>query len=289
MTHALLKGLYESAITLNKQREQMTVLITGASGGLGRAFALECASRGWDLLLTDINEDGLEKVRKGILRQYAVNIHTFVCDIRDDCEVDKLIQYAENTGLYLDMLFNVAGIDHEGGFTGRSFDKISEILRLNIEATLRVTYKALKIRRRAGRFYIIFVSSLASLYPMPLKAAYAASKRFLLDFSYALGQELKAEEVSVLSLCPAGLMTTQEALHGIAAQGFWGRVTTNRLEKVAGKTINKVMKGRKLYIPGGLNRAFSIAAKIVPAGVLASILYNRWSKAQKRRPAADFI
>ena len=266
----------------------MTVLITGASGGLGRAFALDCAERGWDLILTDINAAGLIKVKQGIERQYDVNIISQACDIKSDADVDSLIKSIGDNNIRLDMLLNVAGKDYEGGFTQRSFDKITEILRLNIEATLRMTYKALSLRRKSGKFYIIFVSSLASLYPMPLKAAYAASKRFLLDFSYALGQELKNENVSVLSLCPGGLPTTAEAIRGIEAQGFWGTVTTNKLEKVAHCTVSRVLRGRKLYIPGGLNRLFSIASKFIPAQTIATLLLKRWSKAQKKRLATDF-
>ncbi len=259
----------------------MNVLITGAAGGLGRVFALECAARGYDLLLTDRNENGLELARQGIQRQYDVIVRTKACDITNEMEVDALIGYAKEQNILLDMLLNVAGVDCEGGFTQRTFAQISNILRVNIEATLRMTYRALEIRRQNSRFYLVFVSSLASLYPMPLKATYAASKRFLLDFSTALRQELRPQDVSVLSLCPGGLATTEDALIGIAAQGFWGSVTTNPLEKVARRTISRVLHGRSLYIPGLLNRAFSIAGKIVPAGFVARILYGRWKKAQK--------
>jgi short-subunit dehydrogenase len=124
----------------------MTVLITGASGGLGRAFALDCAERGWDLILTDINAAGLARVRQGIERQYDVNILAKACDIKSDSDVDSLIKLLCENNIRLDMLLNVAGKDYEGGFTQRSFDKITEILRLNIEATLRMTYKALSLR-----------------------------------------------------------------------------------------------------------------------------------------------
>ncbi|HAN20065.1 MAG: hypothetical protein A2Y15_05220 [Clostridiales bacterium GWF2_36_10] len=260
----------------------MNVLITGASGGLGRAFAIDCAERGYNLLLTDINATGLYTVKQGLLRQYNTCILTKSCDITNDNDVEELMTFAREQDFKLDMLLNVAGIDHEGGFTERSFKQISSILRVNIEATLRITNQALLLRRPNSRFYVVFVSSLASLYPMPLKATYAASKRFLLDFSIALGQELKGQKVSVLSLCPGGLPTTQDALNGIAAQGFWGSVTTNKLEKVAHNTISKVQRNRHVYIPGVLNRSFSIAGKVLPAGFIAKLLYNRWNKAQKQ-------
>lgn len=260
----------------------MRVLITGAAGGLGRALAIECAGRGYDLILTDINNLGLELVKQGILRQYDVDVYITPCDLTNDEEVEKLIQQAEERGLRIDMLFNVAGLDYEGGFMQRNFEQISRILRVNIEATLRVTYRALRLRKKNSRFQIVFVSSLASQYPIPLKATYAASKRFLYDFSLALGQELKGEDVSVLVLCPGGLATTEEAINGITAQGFWGSATTNKLEKVARRTITRALRGRRTYIPGVLNRLFSLVGKVVPADFAVKILYHRWVKAQKK-------
>ncbi len=260
----------------------MNVLITGAAGGLGRAFAIDCAERGYDLFLTDKNENGLLLVKQGIARQYDVTIRTRSCDITKDEEVSLLMDYVKAENIRLDMLLNVAGIDHEGGFTNRSFEQISSIIRVNIEATLRMTYRALENRRQNSRLYIVFVSSLASMNPMPLKATYAASKRFLLDFSIALHQELKSQSVSVLSLCPGGLATTDDAMLGITAQGFWGSVTTNHLEKVAHQTVSKVLKGQVVYVPGFLNHAFSIAGKVIPAGLIAKMIYGRWTKAQKQ-------
>lgn len=260
----------------------MNVLITGASGGLGRALAIDCAERGYNLLLTDINEVGLNAVRQGLVRQFHTPVFIKSGDLTKDDDVTALLEFAKMQDFTLDMLLNVAGIDHEGGFTQRCFEQISLILRVNIEATLRITNKVFAYRRPESRFYMVFVSSLASLYPMPLKATYAASKRFLLDFSIALGQELKHQNVSVLSLCPAGLATTQDAINGITAQGFWGSVTTNKLEKVAHRTISRVQRNRHVYIPGFLNYTLSIVGKIVPVGIVAKLLYARWNKAQKQ-------
>jgi len=113
-----------------------------------------------------------------------------------------------------------------------------------------------------------------------LKATYAASKRFLLDFALALRQELKNQDVSVLTLCPGGLVTTKEAMRGISAQGFWGNATTNSLEIVARKTVVYALQGKSIYIPGLLNRILSLLGRILPRSWAASIIYWRWSKAQ---------
>lgn len=265
----------------------MTVLITGAAGGLGRAFALECAGRGYDLLLTDIDSTGLERAALGIGRQYDVRIYAMPCDMTDDYGVDSLMAYAKENQIKLDMLLNVAGLDYEGGFTQRRFENIRDILRVNIEATLRMTYKAMELRRRNGRFHIVFVSSLASMSPIPLKATYAASKRFLLDFSIALGQELRDRNVAVLALCPGGLPTREDCIQAIKAQGFWGNATTNGLEKVASRTVHRVLRGKKIYVPGLVNRLFSIVGKLASPAMVAKLLHGRWARAQKEWLTAD--
>ncbi|SHI16148.1 hypothetical protein SAMN02745823_02895 [Sporobacter termitidis DSM 10068] len=258
----------------------MYVLITGAAGGLGRAFANECAKRGYDLYLTDISGPGLERIGHGITRRYGVRVLTRQCDLTRDDDVAGLFDDAAENGVKFGMLLNVAGVDFEGGFRERRADELLKIVRLNVEATLRMTHKVLNYRAE-GPFYLVFVSSLASFYPMPLKATYAASKSFLREFACALGEELRPLGVRVLTLCPGGLPTNDDAISGITAQGFWGDVTTNSLEKVTRRTISRVLKGYSIYIPGLVNWLFRLAGALVPRPLLARLLYARWSGAQK--------
>jgi short-subunit dehydrogenase len=259
----------------------MFVLITGAAGGLGRAFAVECAKRGYDLYLTDINASGLALLKRGLTGIYPVRVIVRACDLTKAAEVDALFEDVREYGITFDMLLNVAGGDFEGSFTDRGAEAVVKIVQLNVEATLRVTRKVLDYRAENNPLHIVFVSSLASFYPMPLKATYAASKTFLREFACALRQELRHQGVRVLSLCPGGLMTTPEALSGIAAQGFWGGVTTNPLEKVTRRTISRVLKGRAVYIPGLVNSIFRYAGSLVPKTLVAKLIYTRWQSAQK--------
>ena len=258
----------------------MNVMITGASGGLGRVLAAECGLRGYNLFLTDINQTGLLSLRQGLERQFKVCVLAKACDLTKAESVDDLMSFIDLHGIRFDMLINVAGIDFEGGFLGQEREKITKIIALNNEATLRITHDILLRRRPNRKFNLVFVSSLASMYPMPLKATYAASKRFLLDFALALRQELKNQNATVLTLCPGGLVTTKEAMCGIAAQGFWGNATTNSLEIVARKTINHALQGKSIYIPGLLNRTLSFLGKIIPRSWVAALIYLRWNKAQ---------
>lgn len=258
----------------------MNVIITGASGGLGRVLATECALRGYNIFLTDINQTGLLSLKQGLERQFKVCIAAKACDLTKAESVDELMSLIDLHDIRFDMLINVAGIDFEGGFLGQERENITKIIALNNQATLRITHDILLRRRAYKQFTLVFVSSLASMYPMPLKATYAASKRFLLDFALALRQELKNQNATVLTLCPGGLVTTKEAMCGIAAQGFWGNATTNSLEIVARKTIDHALQGKSIYIPGLLNRILSFLGKIIPRSWVASLIYLRWNKAQ---------
>ncbi len=260
----------------------MMVLVTGASGGLGRAMAVECARRGYDLLLTDIADAPLLQIKQGIERQFEVTVITKACDLTNDDELGAFFKFIDDEQIGLDMLLNVAGIDYEGGFLSQPSANLTRIVQVNIEATLKVTHAALSRRRREERFTIVIVSSMASQYPIPLKATYAASKRFLLDFSIALAQELKHEKVNVLALCPGGLLTTREALLGIAAQGIWGDLTTNDLGDVARKTISAALRGKRVYIPGCVNGILRLLGRMVPNTLIARLLYKRWQNAQGR-------
>ena len=265
----------------------MNALITGASGGLGRALAIEAASRGIDLVLTDIDAQRLDIFRQGLLRQYAVRIEVFPCNLTNSADVADLFSWIQQQQIHLNMLCNVAGIDFEGDFLSMDCEQTIDIVRVNIEGSMRVLHGALRHRDPRNRFTVIMVSSLASLYPIPLKATYAASKRFLLDLSLSLAQELGNQNVSILSLCPGGLPTTPGALQGINAQGFWGRVTTNSLPAVARNTFKRALKGKHIYIPGVVNRVFSLCGNLIPRTLLARLLYLRWSQARQGRPVGE--
>lgn len=261
----------------------MNAFITGAAGGLGRAMAVECAQRGYHLFLTDVNQAGLIHLQQGLERRFGVTVAARACDLTAPSDVDNMLSVIDQSGLKFDLLLNIAGLDFEGGFLEREREKLVKIVSLNNAATLRITHAILERRRENRRFNIVFVSSLASMFPMPLKATYAASKRFLLDFSFALRQELKDQSANVLALCPGGMVTTESAMEGIAAQGFWGNATTNPLETVARKTLDRVFAGKAIYIPGLLNRTLTFFGKLFPRTVIAKLVYSRWHKAQSER------
>lgn len=257
-------------------------LITGATGGLGKAFAVECASRGWDLFLTDMREDRLALLAEGLRNAYGVHVLTHACDLTDVAERNRFYEVLHSRGLRFQGLVNVAGIDFEGLFHEQSRERIRMILRLNIEATVDVTHYLLGRMAPTGLFRIITVSSLAAYYPMPVKATYAASKRFLLDFFSALRYEIAGYGATVTILCPAGLPTTERCIHAIEAQGLAGSLTTQNVGYVAARTVDRALQGRAVYIPGWANQMIQFLGSLVPRSSVTWMIGRRWRAANKR-------
>lgn len=249
---------------------------------------MDCARRGYNLFLTDISQKSLDAISTGIQRRYDVSVQSLACDLTDSKAVNIMLNRIKERDIEIEMLLNVAGIDCEGGFTERSAFEINTMIGINIEATINLTHKMLDRRQKGFKaeptpFYIVFVSSLASLYPMPLKACYAASKRFLYDFAYALGRELEPNGVYVTTLCPGGLATNEESITAIAAQGLWGDLTTNAVEVIARRTISKALRGKRTYIPGIINSTLGAASKLLPRALIAWTIQKRWQKARMQR------
>lgn len=270
---------------------QPYVMITGATGGLGRAFAGECAARGWDLLLTDRYPTSLRDLGDTLARMHGVVIRHAEADLASPASRLELQELMQALPTRPWMLINVAGVDAEGPFRERTVDELVEILRVNAEGTLSVTHAALRLRDGSTPFRLLTVGSLAGFYPMPYKATYAATKAFLMTLSVAIGEELRSHHGSATLLAPAGLSTTPGAIEAIAAQGLMGRLTTVDVHRVARIAVDAALRGRRIVIPGGVNAMLRLASSLLPAGYLARLVGDRWSHAQARRrcalPATD--
>ncbi|MGE5123030.1 MAG: SDR family NAD(P)-dependent oxidoreductase [Acidobacteriaceae bacterium] len=254
------------------------VFITGATGGLGSAFALECARRSYDLVLTDVRPAGTS-LASYLAEKYHIKVAYYPCDLSRAEERSWLYQQLSAEGYRFWGLLNVAGTDFEGAFAELTRDQVLQILRVNIEATIDNTHAILKLRAPARRFMLVNVASLAAFQPMPFKAIYAATKRMLLDFTLAIGEEIQAFG-SATALCPAGMPTNPDVMRAIFAQGFWGRVTTVNPDEVAHRTIRAALRGRRVVIPGGINQFIRSLAGFLPAEWTARFVGKRWSATQ---------
>jgi uncharacterized protein len=258
------------------------VLVSGATGGLGKAFAVECASRGWNLFLTDLHLEALDTLAGGLRQAYGVKVFCQPCDLTDPASRTTLFHRIAGDGLRFWSLINVAGLDFEGPFLEQSRQQIRTIIRLNVEGTLDMIHGLLAYRDLSAAFRIINVASLAAFYPMPVKATYAASKRFLLDFSLALREEVREIGATVTVLCPAGMPTTPETIAAIDRQGLMGQLTTMDTGAVANLTLDYALKGKAVCIPGGLNRFLQAAGALAPTSLVVSLIGSRWKAAHQK-------
>lgn len=262
---------------------KQTVLITGAAGGLGKAFAMECARRGWDLFLTDQPGHSLENLARILESTNHTTVHTFACDLAEPGSYSLLLGELQQKHTTITMLINVAGIDFEGLFIHQTLQDLQTMVRLNVEGPLALMHEVIAFRDPQQPFRIVNVSSMAAFYPMPVKATYAASKRFLLDLSRALNLEYKSQNASVTALCPAGMPTNTQCIQSIHAQGWIGYVTTLDTGRVAYETIKAALKGRSIVVPGMVNRLVNLIGSLVPVSLKMKLIAERWTSVRSKR------
>jgi uncharacterized protein len=253
-------------------------LITGAAGGLGSAFTKVCAKKGFDLILTDLPESG-EEYAQQIAEAYGVEVRYYACDLTSDAARSKLFELFSTEGMKFRGLINVAGLDYEGAYAEITRSQAMRVLKVNLLANMDMTHEILQLRDPGQTFRLINVCSMAGYYPMPFKATYAATKRFLLDFSLALREEIKGFG-TVTALCPGGMPTTEACMRAIFAQGFWGWATTVDPQRVAESTLYYALRGRAVYIPGAANRLLRWISALVPTAMKVHFVAARWRKAQ---------
>ncbi len=184
--------------------QMKTTLITGASSGIGEAFARRLARDGWNVLLVARTESKLEMLCSELGRASDINAQYVALDLTDTDAPAKLFEETKARGLEVEMLINNAGFGSMGDFLQLDLERELEMVDLNIKALVALTYLFLGPMRERGRGSIINVASTAGFQPVPYMTTYAATKAFVLSFSDALWEENRAYGVSVMALCPGG-------------------------------------------------------------------------------------
>ncbi|MBM2620182.1 SDR family oxidoreductase [Actinoplanes sp. LDG1-06] len=246
----------------------ITALVTGASKGLGRAYALELARRGARVILLARSGSDLEELAATM--QNAVVI---TGDLTARGGPERILRELSDRGLVVDLLINNAGMGSAGPFLQRPLEPQLRSVDLNISGLLTLTHAlgAEMVARGAGG--IINVSSTAAFLPLPYQASYAATKAFVLSFSEALAEELRGTGVHVMAAHP-----------GAIATGFFDGTTAtidpgaDTPETVAAQTLDDYARRRPVSYPGrGVNRVMTWPARLLPRTVVARVAaaFNR--------------
>ena len=171
-------------------------IITGASCGLGKELAMECARRGRNLLLTALPGENVRQVGAQLADQYNIDVIAFEADLTKTEEIADLAKLI-NENYEVDMLINNAGLGGALPFLEASPQYIEQIILLNMYALVMLTRFLLPNLKRQENGYILNIASLAAFSPMPFKTVYPASKAFVYSFSRGLDAELKGTGISV--------------------------------------------------------------------------------------------
>jgi len=180
-------------------------LITGASSGLGRAFARCIAAEGVDCLLVGLGTGALAEVEEELVRDHGVACRSLEQDLAAEDAVDRVLAFVGDTPVGL--LVNNAGIGAGGAFETRDPARLAQLVKLNCLAPVLLTRALLPPMLARGTGAILFTSSLQAFISCPHEAAYNASKAFLLHFGESLWGELRCTPIDCLTVCPAGMKT----------------------------------------------------------------------------------
>ncbi|MEG5171833.1 SDR family oxidoreductase [Microcoleus sp. B3-D7] len=179
-----------------------TALITGASGGIGAAFAAELAKRQHNLILVARSEDKLQQLAATLQQEFNILVEIIVQDLTAPAAGTAVFDAVVKKGWTVDLLVNNAGFGDYGVFADRPLDKQVTMVQLNIVALVELSHLFLQGMRQRKAGSVINVSSIAAFQPMPYLSMYAATKAFVLSFSEALWAENKDLGIRVLCLCP---------------------------------------------------------------------------------------
>ena len=253
--------------------------ISGATGGIGKAFAKACASKGYNIYITGRSAEKLKSLKENITDTYGVLVEYFPCELTSLESRKLLIEDIKAKGIILDRIINVAGVDIQKAFTEYTEEKLLFQLRVNAESTLHLTHSLLFLR--AEKLEIITISSMSGQSPMPYFAVYSATKAMLTSFFTALHYELKKDGVKVTTILPGGVPTRPDVIEDIKGQGLWGKLSKKSPEFVAEKSLKAVKKNKVKYIPGGFNRLLNFIMKLLPKKIVLRFIARRWKKQTK--------
>lgn len=242
-------------------------LITGASEGLGKAFALECASRQMNLVLVSLPNSGLFELANFIRRNFQVSVYAFEKDLSRSSACYDLFLEIENEKLQLNVLINNAGIGSTMEFVEGSPEFYERQIGVNVLAVTVISHLFIQKLQSHCPSYILNVGSMASFCCLPKKQVYGASKSYIYYFSKSLGKELKDKGVHVAVLCPGGINTNLSVTLMNKNASWTSRMSIMNPEEVAPIALDGLLKQKKVIVPGRLNRFFLLLNKIVPAPV----------------------
>lgn len=238
-------------------------LITGASAGLGREFAIQCAALNMNLILMALPNENTEKLAETLAHTYGVSVVWYEIDMTNSQLLRETIHFIKDN-YQINFLINNAGIGGTVLITESSFEATDRILEVNIRSMVLLTQTLLPVLLQQPQSYILNISSMAAFTPIAYKTVYPASKAFISSFSLGLKEELADTQVSVSVLYPGPMMTNSGVSARIISQGMKGKMGLLPTTEIVRMALQKTMSKKALIIPGLINRINHVLMGILP-------------------------
>lgn len=261
-----------------------TALVTGASSGIGKAFAELLASKGYALVLTARRGDRLDALASELREKHQVATHTIVADLAQNDASQKIADELASHRLTIDLLVNNAGYGQPGSYVDVPWSDHQRFMQVMVSAVLDLTYRLLPgmIERGWGR--IINIASVAGMVPSPAgHTLYGASKSFLIRFSEALASENMSKGVNTTAVCPGftwsefhDVTRTRDKMNSMP--GFLWLTA----DDVAREGYDAVMKGDSVVVNGGIYRLLVWLVSAMPRSIarwVSELAGRRYRKA----------
>lgn len=241
-------------------------LVTGASDGIGFEFCKELASKGYSIVLVARNTERLEAAAKHLNDSFHVQTHIISCDLTEPSAAQTLFNKVKALGVNVEVLINNAGMLFNGFFADIALSSQANLLQCNVVALSSLTHLFLGEMTLRGSGRIMNVASTAAWMAIPRQNVYAASKAYVLSFSHALAEELKAthSNVTVTALCPSytntKMLDNPEQGAGINVPKFMQLSS----DDVARQGIKACLAGKHTCIPGWSNIFAMFILQLLP-------------------------
>ena len=245
-----------------------TTLITGASSGIGAAFARKFAALGRNVFLVARSEDKLITLCNELGRVSGVRAQYFALDLTEPDAPARLFEETQKRELEIDMLINNAGFGSMGYFDKLDPEREVEMIDLNVRALVDLTHRFLIPMRKRNQGTIINVASTAGFQSVPFMTTYAATKAFVLSFSEAVSEENRPFGVHVMALCPG---VTETNFFEAAQMGRPPMRGVQTAEEVVDTALRGLRRRKGVIVSGWLNRVMVVAERFVPRAVVLRI------------------
>jgi short-subunit dehydrogenase len=251
--------------------ENTTILITGASSGIGKEFAKQLANKGANLILTARTHSDLINLAEELESEHTnIWIKTIPADLSELNGSRKLFKKINDLDLSVDYLINNAGFGKFCEFSGGSFESYHKMLMLNINALVELTHLCLPTMINKNSGGVINVASIGSFQPLPYQTVYGASKAFVLSFSEALTGELLDTNIRVMALCPG----TTESRFMENANADTSNMNLASASKVVSSALTAYAKNRIYTVSGTINYLVSLIPRLVSRKKTVQIVAN---------------